>query len=609
MSMSSIEEEDNNENAFRILIATDNHIGYLETDPVRGQDSFITFEEILKIAKVQEVDFILLGGDLFHANRPTRACLHRTMRLLRNYCFGERESKVWIASDQSENFGDMAQANYLDENLNISMPVFSIHGNHDDPSGAGNLCALNLLSVAGMVNYFGNSTSIQDVTINPILMKKGGSKLALYGLGNIREERLHRQWRSGKVKFTRPEDDGTPDSWRNCFNMFVFHQNRSRHGPTNHIPAEFLDEFIDLVVWGHEHECRIYPEQYENFSITQPGSSVATSLSQGEAEPKHVGILTIERGNYNLEKIRLKTIRPFQFTTVVLNQVQSIRTNDKDSVRTYLEGVVESLIEKAKNEWDEQQEQDSGIEPCLEMPIPLIRIRVDYTDAYETFNPLRFGQRFIKRVANPNDMLKFQKPKSSRVVNMTATELLNDLSTSIPERLDRLRVEDLLHELLTKDLNILPESQLEETVMMAVEKTDKTNINRFLENILTRTRDSITQPEDVQDLTLEFIKRKANEAKQSLTANNPHDFDESVQPILTQRGMTTRVDVNNNNNNNNSEEERIPTTTTTPTARSSRARGRGRGGRGRGRGNGKRTPSPSLEPSPISSQRRRVLPK
>lgn len=25
--------------------------------------------------------------------------------------------------------------NYEDENLNVAIPVFSIHGNHDDPSG------------------------------------------------------------------------------------------------------------------------------------------------------------------------------------------------------------------------------------------------------------------------------------------------------------------------------------------------------------------------------------------------------------------------------------------------------------------------------------------
>ena len=35
--------------------ATDNHIGYLEKDPLRGNDSLEAFEEILKMAKEQDV--------------------------------------------------------------------------------------------------------------------------------------------------------------------------------------------------------------------------------------------------------------------------------------------------------------------------------------------------------------------------------------------------------------------------------------------------------------------------------------------------------------------------------------------------------------------------
>lgn len=51
---------------FTILYATNNHLGYLEKDPIRINDSFITFEEILQRAVEQQVDFILLGGNLFH---------------------------------------------------------------------------------------------------------------------------------------------------------------------------------------------------------------------------------------------------------------------------------------------------------------------------------------------------------------------------------------------------------------------------------------------------------------------------------------------------------------------------------------------------------------
>lgn len=70
--------------------------------------------------------------------------------------------------------------------------------------------------------------------------------------------------------------------------FFVF-SSRSKHGPTNYIPEQFLDDFIDLVVWGHEHECLITPSRNEQqlFYVTQPGSSVATSLSPGEATKKY----------------------------------------------------------------------------------------------------------------------------------------------------------------------------------------------------------------------------------------------------------------------------------------------------------------------------------
>ncbi|TNN21811.1 Double-strand break repair protein MRE11 [Liparis tanakae] len=89
---------------------------------------------------------------------------------------------------------------------------------------------------------------------------------------------------NNQVTMLRPKED--QDEW---FNLFTIHQNRSKHGPTNYIPEQFLDEFIDLVVWGHEHECLIAPTRNEQqlFYVTQPGSSVATSLSPGEAAKKY----------------------------------------------------------------------------------------------------------------------------------------------------------------------------------------------------------------------------------------------------------------------------------------------------------------------------------
>ncbi|KAJ1509843.1 Double-strand break repair protein mre11a [Coelomomyces lativittatus] len=129
--------ENNEENScLRILFATDNHLGFMEKDPIRGEDSFNTFEEILKLAQEHNVDMLLLGGDLFHDNHPSRKTLYKTMELFRTYCLGDRPCAIEILSDQSVNFPNrFATANYQDANFNVSLPVFAIHGNHDDPSG------------------------------------------------------------------------------------------------------------------------------------------------------------------------------------------------------------------------------------------------------------------------------------------------------------------------------------------------------------------------------------------------------------------------------------------------------------------------------------------
>ena len=62
-----------------------------------------------------------------------------------------------------------------------------------------------------------------------------------------------------------------------------------KHGPQQSVPEGMFDDSIKLVVWGHEHDCRIWPEKVEgkDYYITQPGSSVATSLAPGEAIAKY----------------------------------------------------------------------------------------------------------------------------------------------------------------------------------------------------------------------------------------------------------------------------------------------------------------------------------
>lgn len=332
----------------KILIATDTHLGYMEKDGERANDSLNSFEEILEIAQKNDVDFILLGGDLFHENKPSRKSLYGSIELLRRYCLGDKPCSVEFLSDPSVNFGHtrFPVVNYEDPNFNVAIPVFSIHGNHDDPAGQGNLCSLDILHATGFVNYFGKVLSLENIEISPLLMQKGQTKLALYGLGSIRDERLHRTFREKNVKMLRPAED--KDDW---FNVFVLHQNRAKHGPTNYIPEQFLDDFLDLIVWGHEHECKIDPSfnGVQNFFITQPGSSIATSLSEGETKEKHVGLLFVNKKAFKLKKIKLQTVRQFYLMDIVLSETH-IKPEDPNSVKKiekYCSEKMEELLEQA----------------------------------------------------------------------------------------------------------------------------------------------------------------------------------------------------------------------------------------------------------------------
>ncbi|GES75324.1 double-strand break repair protein MRE11 [Rhizophagus clarus] len=215
-----------------IMIATDIHLGYQEQDPTRGTDSFNTFREILQHAKNNNVDMVLLGGDLFHENKPSLYTLNEAVKLLREFTVGDKQIDFKISSDQYKNFG--RRVNYSDPNSNTALPVFSIHGNHDDPTGAKRVGPLDILSSSGLINYFGKINKVDDIEVYPITIEKGSIKLNIFGIGNVRDERLHRAFINNQVTWCKP------DNTNDYVNLMVIHQNRVPHSPKNYIPENML---------------------------------------------------------------------------------------------------------------------------------------------------------------------------------------------------------------------------------------------------------------------------------------------------------------------------------------------------------------------------------
>lgn len=67
---------------------------------------------------------ILLGGDLFHDNKPSRATVHKATTLLRKYCFGDKPIQIEFLSDQKTNFHERYLAKFWCDNVEIEIAWF-----------------------------------------------------------------------------------------------------------------------------------------------------------------------------------------------------------------------------------------------------------------------------------------------------------------------------------------------------------------------------------------------------------------------------------------------------------------------------------------------------
>ena len=547
----------NDPNLFRILIATDNHLGAHERDPIRKNDSFIAFREILETAKKEKVDALFLGGDLFDQNKPSRETLVQTMDVLREYVFGDDAIEFEVVSDQSINFPNRGIVNFEDENVNVALPIFAIHGNHDDPSGQENLSALDILSSCSLINYFGkhalSGSNTGAIELKPVLLRKGETKLALYGLGWIRDQRLHQMMASkGNVKWIRPGSSDEKTPLANWFNLMLIHQNRVSHAPKNSISERHLPNWMDLVVWGHEHECLIEPQLFDGVSVSQPGSSVTTSLVEAESGTKKICILELKPGkekkdppHWRLLPVPLQTTRPYAFKNVslaeqedLLNEEEDGGGQDQEAIENFLMITVNGMIKEA------MQNAASGVKKLAQLnQLPLIRLRVDLTGGFQSVNVQKFGQKFVGKVANPSDMLLFHKSKKKKGGNKDEEDEFNegmmkeninvededeDLDDArAGPRQDQKRIERLIKERMDKGLQILDIPNLMNSLDDMVNRDDNKAVKTLCESTMKhfqRELASTAQPSElieasevqrrVQELTKKHTQQQQQQQQQ-----------------------------------------------------------------------------------------------
>ena len=127
---------------FKLAISASNFLGFLPHHPIRKNDSFEAFEEILKKARNCNADLLVLGGNLFAESSPSQEILTKSIALLKENIFGDKPINYEVL------WGKKAP-NYACENMNIDLPIFAIHGKNEGKFAE----EFNVLDVLNAGNY------------------------------------------------------------------------------------------------------------------------------------------------------------------------------------------------------------------------------------------------------------------------------------------------------------------------------------------------------------------------------------------------------------------------------------------------------------------------
>ena len=120
--------------------------------------------------------------------------------------------------------------------------------------------------------------------------------------------------------------------------------------------------------------------------------------------------------------------------------------------------------------------------------LPLIRCRVDYT-GFSTINTQQLAHKYVNKVANPQDILLWQK----EVVRRKLEKQQKNGPVSIPVATEETKIEDLINENLTEKLKVLPENELADALNAFVRKDEKEALVLAVHRVLQETSKAATK--------------------------------------------------------------------------------------------------------------------
>jgi double-strand break repair protein MRE11 len=328
-----------------------------------------------------------------------------------------------------------------------------------------------------------------------------------------------------------------------------------------------------LYIGGNEHECKtsLAESLVGTFRIYQPGSSVATSLVEGESlsNPKHMGFIEIKTRKFRHSVVPYTQVRSFMYGEINLTEPQyNLDVNHpklEEQIKHCLAAKMRAMVAAGRAHAGEVTPyfmQDGarltdaatgpGADADAEEPhaftdeeiaaaakargithvtrqrnIVLARLRIEQPTGFPTVHPQRFGAQFVGEVANPGELLLFAKNRKERVSGAAGVSSSSSGSAAAVDdgTCQSVRVEDLVRRSLqsSKSLSLLPESELAQALEDFVLKRHISAITDVVAETLERVQGELQKDAgemNTKALIVDGAKRLKETAEEEIRRND-----------------------------------------------------------------------------------------
>lgn len=300
--------------SIRFMVVSGVNLNSFINDKNLAKDNFKVFQNMLKTANQRDNDFVLILGNLFNDPKPLNTSVAAALSCLKANVIpsdGGRE-KMRKTSFECKKKKLNSNVKYLD----ISLPIFAIHGQKDGPRYLENVVSpLEILSQSSILNYFGrnpvkeNQKKEEVFKIEPVLVKKRRTKLALYFLTHLRETKLSKMLVEKRVEFVHPGGN-------DYVKILILHQKFDSNPywdksvSSLQIHPDLIPKVFNYVLWADEKFKKNEVVEKEGYKLIKISSTCPSSLLKSDLRERNLFFAEFERRQFSHEEVKIKYPRP-----------------------------------------------------------------------------------------------------------------------------------------------------------------------------------------------------------------------------------------------------------------------------------------------------------